>query len=118
MFEAIQHLSKKPKAKSCSAFVQQLPHAPVALWSHLSVEEVTRACGSEDAPPPGDTQEQEPEKKYTRNGDPEDTKVERKGKQRIVGLLVDTDEGSPHRYICVFYTSGADRTHEDNTLLR
>lgn len=43
-------------------------------------------------------------KKYTRNGDPEDTKVERKGKQRIVGLPVDMDEGSLHRILlCIHY---------------
>lgn len=39
------------------------------------------------------------ENKYTRNSDPEDTKTERKGRQRIVGLLVDMDESSFHRIL-------------------
>lgn len=96
-------MSKKPKANSSSTFVQ-------AASPHSSSCVITSECGRGDEGmrqrgrctrwhAGGGTR-----KKYTRNGDPEDTKVERKGKQRIVGLPVDMDEGSLHGILlCIHY---------------
>jgi len=53
-----------------------------------------RTCCDEDVAP-GDMQEREPDQN-TNSGDPEDSKAERKGKQRTAGLLLHMDEGSLH----------------------
>lgn len=105
---------KNPKPRAPVPLCKQLPHAPVAVESHLSVEEATRACSSEDT---GDMREWEPEKNTQGMVTQKTQKKREKANTELLGSFLMWMKLHFTEYVSVFYTSGADRPHEDNSVL-